>query len=337
MAVQVPDFGQLAVDQNKYSDAAVDKTNAANRPNQFNALGSNTWGIGHDGRPYQINTLSAPAQGVFDSTMSGQQNLAGQIGAGVNMDGLGEMPKVGGYNQEVINAWNALNAPGLNKSEAAQRNRLAAQGITLGSSISNTSESNLGSIRNDAGNKAILAGYQQGNTEFEQALKARAQQFGERTGVYDRAVAGSGALTSARNSLNPNEWNAKVPTSAVYQPLNAYGAAADTFSGNIANENIGIAKDNQKIQAASNLLGAAGGVNGVGTMAKDLLSSALSGAGRLWNWGTSTGEVNSNPQQLPGDWGPNIADAGDPLSNPQNLPGDWGPPTIPDYNDPLPY
>ena len=183
------------------------------------------------------------------------------------------MPQVGQYNQQVIDAWQRLQQPELDRTATATRNRLAAQGLTQGSQISNTSESNINDAYGKARDNAILQGFQQGNTEYGQALAGRTQQYNEnlgqsqnmtaqrtaaekeRTDAYQAALSGSTNLGATRDSLNPNSWAPKVSTSAVFQPLNAYGAAGDTLAANISNANIDQAKTNSTLSGASNISG----------------------------------------------------------------------------------
>ena len=273
-----------------------------------------------DGTWGQSTTMNAPTQQLFNSTMSGQQNLSGQIGAGLNTSNLpafgstdltsnlGAMPQVGGYNQQVIDSWNALQAPGLQQAADASRQRLAAQGITNGSTISNMNEAGIGANATDASNKAILAGYTQGNTEYNQALAGRAQQYGENLGTsqlqnsersqalgedtasYNAALQGSSSLGATRSSLDPNQWMAKTPTSAAYIPQTIYGSAQDTFNANMMNQNSDRAQTQANTGSAVNALRALGGTGGIGGIVSGL-GSAATGVGNAWNW--ASGGVNS--------------------------------------------
>ena len=252
--------------------------------------------------------------------MSGQQNLTGQIGAGLNSDGLmgwgstdltsnlGAMPQVGQYNQQVINAWNALQQPGLDQQAAASRQRLAAQGITNGSTISNNNEGLIGANATDARNKAILAGYTQGNTEYGQALQARQQgynenlgqsqlqnserqqQFGERQSGYQARPLRVVRPGHRRGSpLTSNAWNTKSsPASAAYTPQTIYGAAQDTFNANMMNENAATAAKQANQTSTVNAGRALLGNSGIGGLFGSAgIGSAASGA---WNWLTGSGE-----------------------------------------------
>jgi hypothetical protein len=319
----IPDFGGLASAQQAANDDATRRTTWSQRPDQSNVMGSTTWNQTPDGRWINNTSLSGAAQGVFDTSMAGRTNLSGQVGAGLNTNGLmdwgstdltgnlGTMPQVGQYNQQVIDAWNNLNKPGLDQQDSAARARAAAMGITLGSNANNDIERNLGANRNDASNKAILAGYTQGNTEYDQALRARQQgytenlgkstlmnserqqQLGERKDAYSAAVAGNSNLGSQIDSLNPNKWNTTVPTGAAYIPQTIYGAAQDTFNAQRQNENAEIAGRQNTASTAAGLLGAAGGLSGLGSAA----SSIWGGAQSAWNWGNNaydTWNINNN-------------------------------------------
>lgn len=335
----VPDFGALASAQANENDDATRRTTWSQRPDQTNSMGSITWNQTPDGRWVNSSQLNGTGQSLYDSTMWGSLNLGNQINQGVNSNGLmgwgssdltgnlGAMPQVGQYNQQVIDAWNALQNPALDKAEASQRQRLAAQGITNGSSIMSQSDRTLGANRTDAGNKAILAGYQQGNTEYDQALKARGQrytenlgqsqlqnsmrqqQFGERTTAYDAAMKGSASLQSTRAGLNVNDWASKVPTGAAYVPETIYGAAQDTFNANRQNENADIAKSQARTDSAINALRAAGGVSGIGTAIGGIgsaLGSIGTGASNAWDWASNMwrtdGASGNNNFIMPQDW-----------------------------------
>jgi hypothetical protein len=318
----VPDFGSLASQQQGANDDATRRTTWSSRPDQYNAMGTTTWNQDPSGRWITNQSLNGGAQGLFNTSLAGQQNLAGQVGNGLDTSGLmgwgnsdlngnlGAMPQVGQYNQQVIDSWNALQRPGLDQQAEAQRARAAAMGITLGSNASNDVERTIGNNWSDASNKAILAGYTQGNTEYDQALRGRAQgytenlgeatlqnsmrgqQLGERKDAFSAAQSGMNALTGVRDSLNPNKWNADVPQGAAYIPQTVYGAAQDTFNANRMNENADIAARNtsinQGVGAASALLGNQGlsGAGGLWGAAKD-----------LWGWGNNaydTWNINNN-------------------------------------------
>lgn len=300
----VPDFGALANQQATASNAAAFNTNLANRPNQTNALGSITWGANPDGTWGQSTNLNGAAQGLFDQTLAGQSGMAGGISAGLDYGSAPAMPQVGGYNQQVIDTWNALAQPGLQKQSDAARARAAAMGITLGSNASNDVESNIGTAEATQRNQAILQGYTQGNTEFDQALRARQQGTTEAQNKYSALLQGSGALTAARQSLDPNSWATKVNPSANYTAPQLYGAALDTFSSNQANENAARAQSNADRSATTSAVNT--GLNVAGQIG---WGNIWGGAKDLWNsWGsapnysTDNSGFGSNLAENTGTW-----------------------------------
>ena len=218
------------------------------------------------------------------------------------------MPQVGGYNQQVIDTMNKLAQPGLTQQSDAARARAAAMGITLGSNANNDVERTIGNNWNDSALKSIVAGYTQGNTEYDQALRGRTEGYNEnlgqsqnqtaqrtaaekeRTDSYQALLSGSTNLGATRDSLNPNSWAAKVPTSVAFAPTGIYGAAADTFSGQMAVENQATAQSNANRAAntgiANTLLNTAGQI-GWGNIGNGI-SNLWNGAGNLFNsWNSS--------------------------------------------------
>lgn len=292
----VPNFGDLANQQSAANDAATDKTNLANRSNQYGPMGSSTWSVGPNGQWTQNVGLGGAQQGLFDSTISGQQGLAGTIGAGVNYGNLPAMPDSSfGASQQVIDAWNALQQPGLDKADSAARARAAAMGLTIGSNANNDIERTLGANRNDASNKAILAGTTEYQNVFNRGLQARQQGVTEANNVYDRAITGSASLGSTRDSLNPNKWLPTAPASAAYVPKSIYGAGLDTFSAQQAQENAAQAQSNANRTANMGAINT--GLNAVGG-----LGGLWSGASNAWGWLSGGGSGGAAPSGFD-NWG----------------------------------
>ncbi len=265
MTVAVPDFGALANQQQAANDDATRRTTWSNRPDQTTALGNISWNQTPDGRWINNTTLSGQAQGLFDTTMSGQQNLGSQIGAGAPQASFGAQ-------QNVIDAWNALQQPGLDKAGEAARARAAAMGITLGSNANNDIERNIGVNEATSRNQGILQGVNAYNQFYQNQLAG-----------YNANIQGSQALGNIRESLNPNKWASNVPTGAAYIPNTVYGAALDTFSANRQNENADIAASQAKTDSYINALRAAGGTQGI-TGIVNGIGSLASGAGKVWDW-----------------------------------------------------
>lgn len=265
MTVAVPDFGSLAGQQKSANDWATNQTNMANRPNQTNAMGSITWGLNPDGSWGQNTSLNGQAQGLFNNTMGWQNALGSQVGAGAPQASFGAQ-------QNVIDAWNALQQPGLNKEAEAQRARAAAMGLTIGSAANNDIERNIGTNQATSRNQGILQGVNAYNQLYQNQLAG-----------YNSNVNAMGAMTGVRDSLNPNKWQTQVPTSAAYIPQTTYGAALDTFSANRQNENADIAASQAKTDSYINALRAAGGTQGIGGVVSGI-GSLVSGAGKVWDW-----------------------------------------------------
>ena len=290
-SVPVPDFGSLAQQQFGANTAATNMTNQANRPDQTNAMGSTTWSMNPDGTWANSSTMNAPTQNLFDTTMQGSTNLASTIGAGPDMSNLGTMPTAGQYVPGATAAWMALAQPQQDAQDAAARTRAAAMGITLGSDANNMVERNIGTNDSTMTNQGILQGYNQGNTEFTQSMQARQQAEKEAMDQYTGAVSGSSALTASRNSLDPNSWNTKVPTSAAYTPQQITGAAQDTFNALMQNQNSDNAQRNANITSGLNAVKALGGTSG------------LLGSGGLFGSGGLSGALSSGWNGLSSLWG----------------------------------
>ena len=311
MSVAVPDFGSLAQQQNAANNTATNLTNQANRPDQYNALGSNTWSQDGAGNWTQSSSLNGSAQNLFNTTLAGQQGLAGTVAGGINYGNLPAMPDSGfGATQSVIDAWNRLQQPGLDKDAAAQRARMAAQGITAGSVINNLGEKGISDAAGTARDKAILAGTTEYGNVFNRGMQARQQAANEAQTGYQAALQGLTGLGSVRDSLNPNKWNADVKTSAAYIPQTIYGAAQDTFNANMMNQNADLAQKNADRANTASLANTA--VNAVGG-----LGGLWSGASNAWGWLTGGGDALNGWNSSPG-WGNSFTGTNDFLGTTGN-------------------
>lgn len=326
----IPDFNALAQQQGQINQSFATQQTQANRANQYNPYGSLTWGLAPDGTWTQTTRFNEPYQNLDNSITAGQTNLGGMIGQGVNTGGLSDfgstditrgvsqMPDGSfGASQQVIDAMKQLQQPGLSQARDAERARLAAMGITLGSDASNNSERVLGGTQNDADLKAILAGTQEYGNVFNRQLAqrqqgvdenikgstlanaVRGQQMQERLGAYGANVAGMGALTGAKPKLD----FASYAGATALPPANMYGAATDSFNAQLAAENAARAQSQARQQGNVGLaqagLGMLGGVSGIG----GLLGSGMSALGNMW--GNITGSPGSD------SWFANLGDNGD--------------------------
>lgn len=181
-----PDFEKVAYQQAALDNAAWKDTTSANRPNQYNALGSVTWGQDDNGNWTQSAQYNPMMQGLFNQQV-GNAGKAGQAYGnmlnsmpGMMMDmsrssGLASLPSAPNrtqeYDQRVIDTVRQLQAPELSRSRQAQEARLAAMGLGTGSGTAyNTQQNLIGQNENDADLKAILSGMDQANTRFGQDL-----------------------------------------------------------------------------------------------------------------------------------------------------------------------
>jgi hypothetical protein len=215
---KVPDYSgaanqTLAASQKSWAD-----TLQANRPDQITDTGSIKWTIDPTtGRPVQTTSLNPAQNNLLNSQTANQQQLAGMIGQ--NMSGYdtsqidlsgapaipgtvdysqaGAMPTVGGYNQQVIDSLRALQDPTIQRTEDATRARMAAMGMGMGTGRANqTQEEIMGQSRNDADLKAILAGIEQGNTEFNQGMDIYKTRAGQLDNNFTQGMLGHTVGTS---------------------------------------------------------------------------------------------------------------------------------------------
>lgn len=177
--------------------------NAA-RPNQTNPFGSLTWEQDPTtGQWTQSVGLSDAQQGLMGG-LTGAANtaLGGYDASNIDFSTLGEMPKVGGYNQQAIDTMRALQAPQLEQQRAAQEAKLAAMGLNTGSGRAwENAQRAIGTNENQADMQAILAGINQGNTEYGQAMQGRQQGVNEMLGQKQANLGQLSGLMGLRQSV----------------------------------------------------------------------------------------------------------------------------------------
>jgi hypothetical protein len=268
MAVPVPDFGSLSSQQKTESDYATNQTNIANRPNQFGPMGSTTWGYDPATGKWTQNTgLTGGANTLFNNTLDWQNQLGSKIAGGAPEASFGAV-------QQVIDAWNRLQQPGLAQQEASARSRASALGgVGAGTPQSAIMEGTINDMKRKAGDTSITHGWDAFNQLYQNQLAGFNANRGAATD-----------MTGIRNSLNPNEWTAKTPESAAYMPKNVYGAGLDTFSANLSNENARIADRNSWMTGAANLGTAAGGIPGIASGVSDIYKNIAKPA---WNFASN--------------------------------------------------
>lgn len=148
----------------------------------------------------ETQTLSPEQQKIYEQGVQGDTQLnqlgldqIGRISNAVStpfsLDAFGPAPTAdAGYRQQQQDALQARLNPQLDRSQAALDQRLANQGISLGSQAYNTAQNIEGQNRNDA-NLGVIA--QSGNEE--------AQQYGLQSGAYQQGI--SNALLQRQQPL----------------------------------------------------------------------------------------------------------------------------------------
>lgn len=209
-APKVPNFDASYDKDLKASKESWNAGLQASRPTQNGLFGSMTWDKDANGNWTQNETLNAPTQKIFNSQQSNQQMIADKAGEAIggldtsqiNFDGAHKAPEVGGYNQQVIDTLRQLQAPELSRQRSAKEAQLAAMGLGTGSGAAYNEQQNLiGQNENDADLKSILAGINQGNTEFNQGMQRREADINEITGVREANLTQAGALERMQNDI----------------------------------------------------------------------------------------------------------------------------------------
>lgn len=206
----------------KSSDAAL----MANRANQVNQFGSIDWSKDPTtGEWTQTESYNPQQQALLDQQVATQGTLGRGAGtAAGNLDAsyanAPDMPTVGGYNQQAMDTVRALQRPELDRNAAAARARATAMGIPLqGSNAGNTLEQQIGDTNSRADMQAILAGINQGNTEFGQGITARNTYTGEQDRALKNVTGMMGA--AAPEDLQFGSYAQQAPVTAPNTTENA--------------------------------------------------------------------------------------------------------------------
>ena len=238
--VAVPNYTGLAREQ---ADTAKqnwqDEVNTA-RPNQVGPSGSRTWTTDASGRPVETVSMTPERQGIYDSLNRNAGQFVGGMDTGqVDLSGAPGMPTVGGYNQQAIDTIRALQAPQFEQQRAAKEAQLAAMGMGTGSgSAWNTEQQNIGDRETRADQNAILAGINQGNTEFGQGMQLHQTGTGDIFNTNTANLQKMQGLTGAANNFQmPQFQNAPTPGMSGAASPNLVGAAGMTAGGQQANAN----------------------------------------------------------------------------------------------------
>ena len=301
-----PDYTALAKQQSELSKQAAEWALGQNRVDQSNPLGSSTWTQDPTtGKWSQSTTLNQPQQDLLNAQTQNQQDIAGALSSAlkgydtsqVDFSGAPAAPTVGGYNQQVIDTINQLQAPQLQRQRAAQEAKMAAMGLGTGSGQAwNTQQNLIGQNENDANLKAILAGIQQGNVEFGQGMDLRNQGVNE---ILKQKQANLGQLSGLMGLTQQQQ----MPQFANYAQTGAY-QIPDLVGAAKANYDAQVAQANAKNASGGGLLGTLGGIAGtaLGSMAGPLgasiggsLGSSIFGGGGGLTPAQSASFASTNP------------------------------------------
>ena len=249
--------------QSAANQEAWQKNLQASRSNQSNPMGSMTWEQDPvTGQWTQNIKFNDQQQSNFNQQQANQGQLAGMMGSAlggydtsqVDLSGAPAMPTVGGYNEQAIATMRALQAPQLAQQRAAQDAKLAAMGLNTGSGQAwMNAQRAIGTNENNADMQAILAGIQQGNTEFGQGMQAH------NAGVQDilnqkQANLGqlSGLMGLTQSLTSPQFSNYTTPQLGTVNAMDAYNKQYDSQ----------LAQANAKNASKSGLLGGLAGIAG---------------------------------------------------------------------------
>lgn len=243
-----PDYTALAGQQQQLGQQAWGAALNANRPNQSNQFGNLTWQQDPTtGQWTQTSTLNQQQQDIFNRQQGNQQALADATGNAlrgfdsgqVDFSSLGEMPQVGGYNQQAIDTYRQLQAPQLQQQRNAAEAKLAAMGLNTGSGKAwENAQRAIGTNENQADLQAIQAGIGQGNTEYQQAMAGRQQGVNEILGQKQANLGQLSGLFGVGQQMAVPQFNSFYQTNP-YQVADLTGAANSQYQAGLDKANAG--------------------------------------------------------------------------------------------------
>lgn len=197
---------KLAAQQTKANQNAAQANVALNRPSQRdqfgNTLNYQRTGTDAQGNPqYQVNQQLG---GIGRQTQRGMQGLANQFYSGANNLLNNPMDVNAETEKRIYDLGASRLDPRMDRDQAAMENKLANQGIALGSEAYSNAQNDFGQNKNDAYNSLALQARGQAANE---AMAQRQQGVSELSGL-----AGLGAQYGV-NATNPQY--AQVPQFAM--------------------------------------------------------------------------------------------------------------------------
>lgn len=292
-----PDYTQAAQQTAAGNLESARSATAANRPTQVTPYGTSSWynTPGTDDWVQDIE-LDPDTQAALDSQQNVQRYMSdlgtkymGKVEEGMDkpytdlgpmeQQNLGDMPDLGfGAVQQIQDAMMGRLQPGLDKQRSAAQQRLASQGITMGSEADNDVQGQLNESDNSANREALLAamgaygsitgrqmqGRQEQMAEYGQRMQGRQQQLQEQ--AYQRSL----PLSELNAILRGNQVQAPQFNSFANQGTTAgpdfSGAAESQYQAALGGSNASKA-------AGSGLGSAVGGL--IGTMIMPGVGTAI--------------------------------------------------------------
>lgn len=198
------------------------------QPNQMDYI------LGDKDQPTLTQTFSPEQQALFDESNKAKLSLsqlatrgagaAGEVlGKNVDLSGMPAAPTSGGVNQRVIDSMMGRVNEDYGKATDEKNSSLIAAGIRPGSTAYDNSMQLLQRGKNDASQQAVLAGYQQGNTEFGQDTQARRNAIAEYMAQRQTPLNEVTALMSGSQVSNPFSVPAYAQNASV-APAPLFGA-----------------------------------------------------------------------------------------------------------------
>jgi len=254
---KAPNYSGIAQQQEAGNKKAWEAGIQANRPTQNNPMGSTSWEQDPTTGEWTQNTTWNPQQQeIFNAQQGNQQTIANKAGgmlggldtSQIDLSQAPAMPEVGGYNQQVIDTINALQQPGLDRARSAKEAQLAAMGVGTGTGRAwNTEQGNLGDTENRARMNAVLAGINQGNTEFGQGMlrhtTGTSDILNQRSGNLGQI---SGLMGLGQNLTTPQFSN--VGNVGQYTAADLMGAANSQYSAALDKTNAANADKSNTMQ-----------------------------------------------------------------------------------------
>jgi hypothetical protein len=280
-------FTNAAYTQGQSANANVNQQTIANRANQTNAQGS-TLQWSQDPTTGQWTQQVSYAPGGPQSTLLGGESGAANSAVSslsnpIDTSGftpyfnLGGM-QPGGYSQQAQDAVMGQLQPLLDQRRQDMETQLANQGITRGSQAWQQSEDQLARDENNARLQGVQAGFNQGNTEFNQGLglgyatdAQRASQLQQAQTLRNQPLQDFSNLSSAAGNPSFGSYG----QAGVAQAPNYLGAQQAAYNSVLDQQNLSA---DQQASLMKGLFGLGGTFLGT-TAGQNFLNSAGSAIG----------------------------------------------------------